>query len=232
MCERWKAFDDFSNYDISSEGRVRNKRTGRVLKGKSSGNCIELVQNGRRKSFAPSVLKTLYNKEQWIPVNDYPNYEVSDRGNVRNVKTEALMGGSSVQVGLSCDGKTKHFSRGRLVGLHFLDVPEPVEDYAIIHLDCDCDNNKPENLMWIDKQWQGATHQKLAILAFLIGDPRVYSEYRLNIPSSLIKLESQELFINGAWKRILKDQPLEPSKDSFCTHSEFLQLNKKTLNML
>ena len=234
MTEKWKAFQHNPNYEISSQGRMRNKRTGRVLEGNSSNRSVEIKVNDKRKSFAPSGLKAVFNSEQWVPVNDFPNYEVSDRGNVRKVGTEELVGGSSPNVSLGFkNGKWKNnISRGRLVGLHFLDVPEPVEDYAIIHLDCDCYNNKPENLMWIDKQWQGATHQKLAILAFLIGDPRVYSEYRLNIPPSLIKLESQELFINGAWKRILKDQPLEPSKDSFCKNSEFLQLNKKTLNIL
>ena len=233
MTEKWKVFKDRPLYEISSEGRIRNTRTGRVLEGKSTDRSVGLIINGKRKSFAPSVLKALFNSEQWVPVNDFPNYEVSDRGNVRKVGTEELVGGSSPNISLGNNGKWKsNISRGRLVGLKFLDVPEPVEDYAIIHLDCDCYNNKPENLMWIDKGSAGMTHQKLAILAFLIGDPRVYSEYRLNIPPSLIKLESQELFINGAWKRILKDQPLEPSKDSFCTNSEFLQLNKKTLNIL
>jgi hypothetical protein len=169
----------------------------------------------------------------WIPVYDFPNYEVSDRGNVRKTGTEELVGGSSLNISKGYNGQWKrNINRGRLVGLNFLDVPEPVEDYAIIHLDCDNFNNKPDNLMWINKFYAGMTHQKLAILAFLIGDPRVYSEYRLNIPPSLIKLESQELFINGAWKRIVKDQPLEPSKDSFCTNSEFIQLNKKALNIL
>ena len=203
MTEKWKVFQEHPLYEISNEGRIRNTRTGRVLQGKSTDRSVGLIINGKRKSFAPSVLKTLYNKEQWVPVNGYPNHEVSDRGNVRKVGTEELVGGSRPNVSLGFrNGKwMNNISRGRLVGLHFLDVPEPVEDYAIIHLDCDCYNNKPENLMWIDKQWQGATHQKLAILAFLIGDPRVYSEYRLNIPPSLIKLESQELFINGAWKR-------------------------------
>lgn len=30
--ERWKEIDGFENYSVSSEGRVRNDRTGRVLK--------------------------------------------------------------------------------------------------------------------------------------------------------------------------------------------------------
>ena len=138
MTEKWIVFQTHPLYEISSEGRIRNTRTGRVLEGKSTDHSVGLTINGKRKSFAPSVLKVLFNNERWVPVNDFPNYEVSDRGNVRKVGTEELIGGSCLSIQLRYDGKCKALNRGRLVGLHFLDVPEPVEDYAIIHLDCDC----------------------------------------------------------------------------------------------
>ena len=100
MTEKWKVFQEHPLYEISNEGRIRNTRTGRVLQGKSTDRSVGLIINGKRKSFAPSVLKTLYNKEQWVPVNGYPNHEVSDRGNVRKVGTEELVGGSRPNVSL------------------------------------------------------------------------------------------------------------------------------------
>lgn len=49
--EIWKKIDGYENYSVSSEGRVRNDKTGRILKIRSDKDGYELVdlrKNGRK----------------------------------------------------------------------------------------------------------------------------------------------------------------------------------------
>ena len=53
-------------------------------------------------------------KESWKEVNEYPNYEVSDLGRVRNKKTGKLLSLKNVdrgyiRVGLCLNGKKKNY---------------------------------------------------------------------------------------------------------------------------
>ena len=48
--EQWRAIKDFDNYEISSSGRVRNKKTKRVLSiqiGDCGYNFVTLRKDGR-----------------------------------------------------------------------------------------------------------------------------------------------------------------------------------------
>ena len=52
--EIWKKVDGYDNYSVSSEGRVRNDKTLRILKAKRSKKgymCVGLCRNGKMKSF-------------------------------------------------------------------------------------------------------------------------------------------------------------------------------------
>ena len=52
--EIWKKIDGYDNYSISSEGKVRNDKTGRILKAGHNRNGYEFVtlhKNGKKKSF-------------------------------------------------------------------------------------------------------------------------------------------------------------------------------------
>lgn len=53
MEEEWKVIGDYENYEICRDTRVRNIKTGKILKPWLSYgyDTIELCKNGRRKSF-------------------------------------------------------------------------------------------------------------------------------------------------------------------------------------
>lgn len=52
--EIWKKVDGYDNYSVSSEGRVRNDRTGRILKAGRDNDYLKVVlcKNGKTKSFS------------------------------------------------------------------------------------------------------------------------------------------------------------------------------------
>lgn len=90
--------------------------------------------------------------ERFIKIEGYSNYEVSNKGNVRNVKTERVlvpcytkMGYQQVNI-VSDEGVIKKFYIHRLVAEGF--IPNP-HNYTIInHINAVKDNNKDINLEW------------------------------------------------------------------------------------
>lgn len=86
----------------------------------------------------------------WKAITDYPNYEVSDAGEVRNVITGKIIKGALGSSGYPrvtlCPGK-KDMTVHRLVALHFIENPEnkPMVD----HIDRDRTNNHVSNLRWV-----------------------------------------------------------------------------------
>ena len=85
----------------------------------------------------------------WNTITDYPNYEVSDAGEVRNVIT-----GKALKPGLDSYGYRrvalypgKKFAKvHRLVALHHIENPE--NKPFIDHIDRDPLNNHVSNLRW------------------------------------------------------------------------------------
>lgn len=84
----------------------------------------------------------------WKTITDYPNYEVSDAGEVRNVITGRVLKGGLGSYGyprVTLPGH-KIINVHRLVALHFIENPEnkPMVD----HIDRDRMNNHVSNLRW------------------------------------------------------------------------------------
>ena len=90
------------------------------------------------------------NPEIWKTIEDFPGYEISDRGRVRNKKTNSIMiPGISKQgylhVGLRKNGVRKNVYIHRLVASSFLGKND---DLVVNHKDGNKSNNSLENLEW------------------------------------------------------------------------------------
>jgi hypothetical protein len=87
--------------------------------------------------------------EVWGKIKEYPNYEVSTKGNIRNIKTlnilkECLRNGYP-SVSLSKDGKSFTKNIHRIVANTFLGE----SDLIVNHKDGNKTNNTLENLEWV-----------------------------------------------------------------------------------
>lgn len=93
--------------------------------------------------------------EFWLPIKDFPNYEVSTEGRVRNVKTGYIkklsIGGrkhDSLYTELVCNGVARTQNVARLVLTSF--VKTPFCSGKIVHLDKNPLNNSLSNLEYAD----------------------------------------------------------------------------------
>ena len=93
--------------------------------------------------------------EEWRTIKGFDNYEVSNKGNVRNIKTNRLLkiayqpSGYAI-VSLRSNGKTRTSAVNRLV----MNAFNPIEDnqntrYDVVHIDNDKRNNDLTNLKWM-----------------------------------------------------------------------------------
>lgn len=87
--------------------------------------------------------------EEWKPIEDFPGYEVSDQGRIRNARTEYVLsqypnGRGRIQVVLYRDGRNNARAVHQLVAKAFL-YPAP-EGTIPMHLDGDVTNNAVSNL--------------------------------------------------------------------------------------
>jgi len=93
--------------------------------------------------------------EQWKTILDYPRYEVSNYGQIRNAKTKRLI---KFQTNKDGYNEIKSKSNGiyynkrvhRVVALHFINNPN---NYPFVnHLDANKTNNRADNLEWCTNQ--------------------------------------------------------------------------------
>ncbi len=90
-------------------------------------------------------------QKEWKNIEDFPSYEVSNYGEIRNKKTNRILKAWSTERGyprvdLCKDGNKKPYRIHRLVAKHF--VPNPQNKTYVNHKDGNKKNNKANNLEW------------------------------------------------------------------------------------
>jgi len=92
--------------------------------------------------------------EEWKPISGYPNYEVSNLGNVRNVSTSRILKPGQntfgyLHVVLCANNIRKTFRVHRLVATEFIDNPDNKTE--VDHMDHNKQNNCINNLRWVSR---------------------------------------------------------------------------------
>lgn len=89
--------------------------------------------------------------EEWRVINDYPNYSVSNLGNVMNTTTNRMLKptlkGGYHNVSLTNDESKKNFKVHRLVAMAF--IPNPENKAEVNHKNKIKPDNRLENLEWM-----------------------------------------------------------------------------------
>lgn len=90
-------------------------------------------------------------EEIYVKIEDYPNYEVSNLGNVRRIRDGHQMykeksKAGYLRVGLSKNGKYTHLLVHRLVAKAF--IPNENNYPQVNHIDENKENNRVDNLEW------------------------------------------------------------------------------------
>lgn len=114
--------------------------------------------------------------ERWAPISEFPNYSVSDLGNVRNQKLERDMAITTNQrgipkVALSVDGLQYQRALAPLVAREFVEGETTLFNTPI-HLDGDQQNCFYENLVWRPRWFAVRYHAQF----------RTRSEHTINVP--------------------------------------------------
>lgn len=105
-------------------------------------------------------------KEHWKGIKNFGNYEVSDFGNVRNIKTQRILKPYSntktnyFQIGFVKNKKQYRISVHRLVAIAFLPKEKQNNKSDIDHIDGDKHNNNLSNLRFASRSENNMNRNK------------------------------------------------------------------------
>lgn len=139
-----------------------------------------------------NITPTPGEEEIWVECEDYPAYEVSTFGNVRNAVTKVLMtpkftnSGGYAQVHFRIGIESphgKHAAIHRLVAKAFCENPDPEHRYMVDHISRDRKNNYYKNLRWVTPK-ENCKNSKTIRDTFI---------YKKKTPIVLVDKETNEL---------------------------------------
>ena len=115
-------------------------------------------------------------KEEWRTIQTFPNYQVSNLGNVRNTLTNKLLtpydaGNGYMRIGLTRDGKKHQFYVHRLVCVAFRPNPEKKE--TVNHLNGIKNDNRLSNLEFATYKEQQADIQFRRFFSYEEPEPKL-----------------------------------------------------------
>lgn len=98
----WKTVQNAPNYEVSVDGQVRNKKTGRILKTEHAGerSRVTLMSYGDRlRPYVADLVDAAFHhilmrarsQEIWRDVECAPDYQVSNYGLVRKKSTKRVL---------------------------------------------------------------------------------------------------------------------------------------------
>ena len=98
----------------------------------------------------------MINEEVWKDVDNFPNYEVSNLGQIRNKKTNRILKPATTKHGyqivcLRKDNKTTTRSVHSMVAKTWLVNDNPKMKTDVHHIDHDKQNNRADNLKWVSR---------------------------------------------------------------------------------
>lgn len=116
--------------------------------------------------------------ENWKLIEEFPMYEASDLGNVRNKKTHrqlkyAMINAGYYVVPLRKDGKTFNKSVHRIIAQTWVRNNNPKDQTIVNHINHDKLDNRAENLEWVTFETNvllGAGPTQLRVLKSMIGN--------------------------------------------------------------
>ena len=119
----------------------------------SKDNAKEHQKNNPNKVRSkPKYYKKDLEGEEWLEIQESPNYSVSNMGRVRNNRTNRLIKPDKNQkytrINLYVNKQKKHYYLHRLVYCTFYNDYD-LDGYVIDHIDNNPDNNKLDNLQKI-----------------------------------------------------------------------------------
>ena len=89
----------------------------------------------------------------WKTIKDFPNYQVSDKGEIKNIKTNRILKQSYNQDGYAIlqltDGYKPKMKRVHRLVLETFNPIENSDEYEVNHKDRNIKNNALDNLEWV-----------------------------------------------------------------------------------
>jgi hypothetical protein len=156
--------------------------------------------------------------EEWKYIENYPNYLVSNLGNIKNTRNKILKphnnGNGYLQVCLYLNNKPKYIYIHRLVCKHFLENYD--NELEIDHIDINPSNNNINNLRQatrsqncLNKKKKEGTYSKYKNVSFDTSCNKWISRIRINgIRNYVGKFKTEEEAYN-AYCKYIKDNNID-----------------------